>query len=258
MTINFPQRPKWLTFERLAMWLIVIVLAIWIFRSCGDKTTWQQKLADKEAQRKKEVDSVQDRFVEYQGYAFREISKWVDSSESLLAENVVLRYERDQAWVGLEKNKIAADKLIASIKGSDGKDSAACLELAEKYTYAAGQVVAYKNKSDLLIAKLDTAGSFKDKIINQQKKAIDNAIATNVYLNNQYNGLYESFGKLKPRNSVWFGVETTVMPGLILAGPQFAYQTKKGTQYQLSVGLDSKDVNYYVRAGLTWKISFRK
>lgn len=258
MTINFPQRPKWLTFERLAMWLIIIVLAFWIFRSCGDKNTWQQKLADKEAQRKKEVDSVQKEFQYHYILAVNAIEKMKDSAEALLSEVEVLRYERNEAWKGLGVNKEEADKLIARIKNSQGKDTADCLELTEKYTAAAGQVVAYKNKSDLLIAKLDTAGSFKDKIIAQQKKSIDDAIATNVFINNQYQGLYESFGKLKPRNSVWFGVETTVMPGLILAGPQFAYQTKKGTQYQLSVGLDSKDVNYYVRAGLIWKISFRK
>lgn len=258
MTINFPQRPKWLTFERLAMWLIIIVLAFWIFRSCGDKTTWQQKLADTEAQRKKDVDSVQQSFSTRYAMAVSAVQYWQDSAGALLAEVDVLRYERNEAWKSLGVNKEQADKLIARIKNSQGKDTADCLELTVKYTEAAGQVVAYKNKSDLLIAKLDTAGSFKDKIIAQQKKSIDDAIATNVFINNQYQGLYESFGKLKPRNSVWFGVETTVMPGLILAGPQFAYQTKKGTQYQLSVGLDSKDVNYYVRAGLTWKISFRK
>lgn len=258
MTINFPERPKWLTFERLAMWLIIIVLAVWLFRSCGSRTTWEQKLAEKEAQRKKEVDSIQDRFIKYQGYAFREINKWADSAERLLSEVDVLRYERNEAWKALGVNKEEADKLIARIINSQGKDSTDCLELTVKYTEAAGQVVAYKNKSDDLIKKLDTAGSFKDKIITQQKKSIEDAIATNVFINNQYQELYKSFGKLKPRNSVWFGVETTVMPGMILAGPQFAYQTKKGTQYQIGVGLDSKDVNYYVRAGLVWKISFRK
>lgn len=258
MIINFPQPPKWLTFERLALWLIILLLAIWILRSCGDRNTWQQKLADKEAQRKRDVDSVQGRFAAYHNSAMDAIQYWQDSAESLLAEVTVLRYERDQAWVGLEKNKIAADKLIANIKNSQGKDSADCLELANKYTEAAGQVIIYKNKSDNLIKRLDTAGSYKDKIITRLGSLVNEAVATQDYVKKQYDTLYQSFGKLKPRNSWWIGMDATVAPNVLMAGPQISFETKKGARYTLAGGLDSKNVRYYVRGELAWKISFRK
>lgn len=258
MTINFPQPPKFLTFERLIWCICIIGFILLYFKECRRGATWQKKLADKENQRQKEVDSMQHAFDLEWSDSFKREYAWYDSMEAYKADAEVLRYERNESWAALGRTKQEADKLVKKIQELNGADSIACLELTHSYLKAADQVVFYKRKSDTLISKLDTTGKYKDKIIANAVARADSAKAANDKTYIAYTNLKSSFDRLSPHGSVWAGVDATVLPGMILAGSQFAYQTKKGTQYNIGIGLDSKDVQYYVRAGILWKISFRR
>lgn len=252
MTINFPKPPKFLTS------IILIVVIALLSKECGRSSGLEQKLADKEDQRQREQDSMQHAFdMEWEESVKREYA-WYDSMEVYKAESEVLRYERDQSWAALGKSKKEADKLIGKIQELNGADSIACMELTYSYLKAADQVVFYKAKTDTLIRKLDTAGKYKDRLIANAVARADSAKAANDKTYIAYTILKSSFDRLRPHGSVWVGGDATVLPGMILAGSQFAYQSKKGSQYILAFGLDSKDVQYYVRAGVLWKISFRR
>lgn len=252
--LNSQKKHNWFTFILV---LSVIVLAVLLFRSCGQRKTWEQKLADKEDARQKAVDSTQAKANRDLDDAMKSVFFWRDSAETNLAEAVVLRYERDQSWKALGQSKQEADKLIGKIRELNGADSADCLELANNYEKAAEQVIFYKGKSDLLVKRLDTAGHFKDKIISKLQEAVDTTKSAKDKIYNDYTFLKGSFDRLSPHWSGWIGAETTVLNDRVLAGMQAAYQSKKGTQIIAKVGLDSKDVKPWGGIGILWKISFR-
>lgn len=253
--LNSNKKPNWSLYVAI---IAVIVLAILLFRSCKGRTTWEQKLAEKELQRAKEVDSLQKVLDDEIDEALKREFVWRDSAESNLAASEIYRYERDRGWEALGQSKTQADKLIAKIRELNGYDSSGCLELANNYEQATSQVYYFKNKSDLLVKKLDTAGSYQRLIINSIAASRDSALKANKATYEAYVGLKGSFDRLKPHSSLWIGADVTVLPSVILAGPHVMYQTKRNTAYTLGIGLDSRDVNYYVRAGVSWKVSFRK
>lgn len=249
------RKPNWSLYAAI---LVIVVLVILWARSCSDRKTWEQKLAEKELQRAKEVDSIQ-KVLDFEiDEALKREFVWRDSAESNLAASEVYRYERDRGWEALGQSKTQADKLIAKIRELNGYDSSGCLELANNYEQATSQVYYFKNKSDLLVKKLDTAGSYQRLIINSIAASRDSALKANKATYEAYVGLKGSFDRLKPHGSVWGGASATVLPNMFLAGIEGAYQNKKGTQYQIGVGLDSRNVDYYVRATILWKVSFRK
>lgn len=247
------------TFTHLLLLIAIGIIVIGSWKGCGDKNTFQQALLKKEKQRKEVVDSIQSKFALFVDASNKQIQQLRDSNESLLAETTVLRYERDQAWVGLGKNKKLADDLIARIKSNQGKDSADCLELTEKYTEAAGQVVAYKIKSDQLIAKLDTTGRYKDEIIKVQKTIIDTAIATNKKTKANYDSLYASFMRIAPSASfsggfTALGNKINPISGAGIAG---LFTQKNGN----SIGVNAlmmRDANVYFQGTYVWRFSLRK
>lgn len=246
------------TFRDLILLISLAVVVIVLWRGCGERKTWEQKVVEKEEARKKAVDSMQRALADTVEAKEAKVKYWQDSAEVNLADATVYRYERNEAWRGLERNKKESDRLIANIRNSQGKDTADCLELTEKYVDAAGQVVKYKTKSDQLVNKLDSARIYTDSALAEQKRLTQSALNTGHEVAKAYSSLHAQFDRLKPHASVWGGFETTFSPGAILAGPTVAFQTAKGTQYQLGLGLDSKDVQYYVSGKILWKISFRK
>jgi hypothetical protein len=255
---NPPKPPAWVRFKDYFLVLLLLVAIILLFRECGKRTTWEEKaIAEAEAGQRK-VDSLQKALADTVKAKEARVKYWQDSAEVNLADATVYRYERDEAWKGLERNKKDADKLIANIRNSQGKDTADCLELTEKYVDAAGQVVKYKAKSDQLVNKLDSARIYTDSALAEQKRLTQSALNTGHEVAKAYSSLHAQFDRIKPHASVWGGFETTVTPGSVLAGPTAAFQTKRGMQYQLGAGLDSRDVQYYVSGKILWKISFKK
>lgn len=246
------------TFRDLILVIAIAVLVIVLWRGCGERKTWEQKVVEKEEARKESVDSANRALLQHRVESMNAISQWQNIADANETEATVLRYERDRSWEALAKSKKDADKLITKIRELNGADSLDCLELADRFVDASGQVVFYKNKSDELVAKLDTAGSYKDLIIKEERELKKHALEVGYETAQAYSALHASFERLSPHSSVWGGFETTVTPGAILAGPTVAFQTAKGTQYQLGLGLDSKDVQYYVSGKILWKISFRK
>lgn len=253
-----PKPPAWVRFKDYFLVILLLAALIFLFRECGKRRTWEDKaIAEAEAGVKK-VDSLQKVLADTVEAKEAKVRSWQDSAEVNLADATVFRYERDQAWKGLERNKKEADKLIANIRNSQGKDTADCLELTEKYVDAAGQVVKYKAKSDQLVNKLDSARIYTDSALSEQKRLTQSALNTGHEVAKAYSALHAQFDQLKPHASVWAGFETIFSPGALLAGPTAAFQTKQGTQYQIAVGLDSRDVQYYIGGKILWKISFRK
>lgn len=258
MTINFPSHPHWLTFERVILYGGIIVIIILWQRSCNRGSTWQQKLADTEDARIKSIDSAAKVSQRIQQQGESRISSLNDKLDSVVGENEVLKYERNEAWKGISFNKSKADEAIKKLREVGGNDSTACLELADKVEKAGEQLAYYEGLNTSLIENFETIGKGKDSIISEERRLKKNALELGKQTADAYSALHSSFKRLSPHNSVWLGADVTVVPNMLLAGPQAAFQTKKGTQYQLGVGLDSRDMQYYIRAGILWKISFRK
>lgn len=247
------------TFRDVLLMICIGIIIIWFWKGCRDKKTWEQAIIEKEAARKRSIDSSFVIMNKVEAEARQKIQMWQDSAEANYAEATVVRYERDQSWAALARSKKETDKLIGKIKEMNGANSLDCLELADRYVDASGQVIFYKNKSDELVAKLDTAGKYKDEIIKEQKALTDKAIAVNMRSRAAYDSLYASFKRIgnHAKFSGGFtamGNKTNPISGAGIGG---LFTQRNGN----SIAIDAfmmRNANIYFQGTYYWRFSLRK
>lgn len=236
-----------------------IVVFVLLWRSgCLPKNVHEEARFEREQALMNTIDSSQKAIKEHEQLSAQRVQGLQDSLDAKESDAEVYRYERDEAWAALGNTKKSADLLVEKIRELNGADSIACLELAKKYESTSKYLEKYKDRTDTLILKLDTVSAYKDSIIKEERELKKHALETGYATAEAYSALHASFKRLSPHASVWAGVEGSYSPFNQTVGGLVAFQTKKGTQYGLGVGMDSKNVGYYIKGQLIWKISFRK
>lgn len=253
MSIIIP-KPK-IIFERLFYWIIIITVSILSFKACNKKSPSQSLVI--ETEKKKAIDSSQKILFKVTDSLTKVIAQREDMADSILGEATVFEYERNQAWGVIKDRDNMINSLSSKILDEHGTNDTDCIELAKKSQIQSKQLEYQEGITVKLLDDLHLLSRTKDSIISDEHRIGEAAIKQGWETANAYSELFAKFKKIQPKSSVWIGPEMQLSPSYQTVGGQIMYASKGGTGWQFGAGITT-EANYYLKAGLLFKISLRK
>lgn len=252
--MTIPKPP--ITFEKLVYYAIIITLAIMWFKSCTKKPPSPQVAM--ETAKKQVIDSSQKVLVKVTDSLTKVIAQRDDRIDSIEGEAEVYKYERNQGWQTIKDQDNMIQSLASKVLDEHGTDTGDCVELAKKYQIQSKELNKQEGVTVKLLDDLHLISKVKDSTISDERRIKDAALQQGLKTATAYSQLFAKYEDVsKGHSSVWIGPEMQLSPSYQTVGGQIMYASKGGTGWLFGAGLTT-EANYYLKAGLLFKISLRK
>jgi hypothetical protein len=251
MTIRKPT----INFKDFFYWILLITLAILLFKQCPKKPISIAVI--NETEKKRLLDSSENVRAKQADSLTKIITQREDRADSILGESTVFEYERNQAWGVIKQRDDTIKSLASKVFIDNGSNAADCVELAIQSKFQSQKIREQEDLTVKLLDDLYLVAKIKDSTIFDERRIKDAALKQGLKTATAYSELFAKYKRLQPRASVWIGPEMQLSPSYQTVGGQIMYATKKGTGWQVGAGLTT-DANYYLKVGLLFKISMRK